>query len=88
MLVGVKAVTLDSGKPRASPLPSVSATLSLLLTLLFLNFLYLSTFYLFWLCWIFVALHRLSLVVARVGYSALWCEDLIAVASLVTEPRI
>ena len=33
----------------------------------FLNFIY------FWLCWVFVAAHRFSLVVASRGYSSLWC---------------
>ena len=28
--------------------------------------------YIFWLCWVSVAACRLSLVVARVGYSSLW----------------
>ena len=27
----------------------------------------------FWLCWVFVAAHRLSLVAASGGYSSLWC---------------
>ena len=30
--------------------------------------------YMFWLCWVFVAACRLSLVVARGGYSSLWCS--------------
>ena len=29
--------------------------------------------YLFWLCWVFVAAHGLSLVVVSWGYSSLWC---------------
>ena len=28
----------------------------------------------FWLCWVFVAVHGLSLVVVSRGYSSLWCE--------------
>ena len=44
---------------------------------LFLNNIY------FWLCWIFVATHRLSLVVASRGYSlVVVCRLLIAVASV------
>ena len=40
--------------------------------------------YLFWLCWVFVAVHGLSLVVASRGYSlAAVCGLLIVVASLV-----
>ena len=27
----------------------------------------------FWLCWVFIAMHRLSLVVANGNYSSLWC---------------
>ena len=50
------------------------ATFALLLFFFFLNnrrslFIYL------WLCWIFVAAHRLSLVAASGGYSLLWCAD-------------
>ena len=41
--------------------------------------------YYFWLCWIFVAVHGLSLVVARGGYSVAVRRLLIAVASLVAE---
>ena len=37
----------------------------------------------FWLCWVFVAAHRLSLVVASRGYSLVEvCRLLIAVASV------
>ena len=41
----------------------------------FLNkFIYLFLFiYYFWLCWVFVAVRRLSLVAASGGYSSLWC---------------
>ena len=40
----------------------------------FLNLFYLiNLFIYFWLCWVFVAAHRLSLVVASGGYSLLWC---------------
>ena len=35
------------------------------------NFIY---FY-FWLCWVFIAVHRLSLVGASGGHSLLWCTD-------------
>ena len=31
----------------------------------------------FWLCWVFVAVLRLSLVVASGAYSSLWCADLL-----------
>ena len=44
--------------------------------------------YLFWLCWVFVAGHGLSLVVASRGYSlAAGCGLLVVVASLVVEHR-
>ena len=36
---------------------------------------FLSFFFFFWLCWVFVAAHRLSLVVVSGGYSSLWCAD-------------
>ena len=40
----------------------------------------------FWLCWVFIAVHRLSLVVASGGYSLVVAfGPLVAVASLVTE---
>ena len=39
----------------------------------------------FWLCWVFVAVHGLSLVVARGRYSLLQCAGFIVVASLVAE---
>ena len=32
----------------------------------------------FWLCWVFIAVHRLSLVVVREGYSPVVCGLLIA----------
>ena len=41
--------------------------------------------YYFWLCWVFVAAHRLSLVVASGGYSLAVLYRLLAVASLVAE---
>ena len=31
------------------------------------------SFFFFWLCWVFVAAHGLSLVAASGGYSSLWC---------------
>ena len=43
---------------------------------LFYLFLYLNLFILFiyfWLLWVFIAAHRLSLVVVCRGYSSLWC---------------
>ena len=36
-------------------------------------FLFFCFFIYFWLCWVFVAVHALSLVVASWGYSSLWC---------------
>ena len=30
----------------------------------------------FWLCWVFVAVHGLSLVAVSRGYSSLWCEGI------------
>ena len=59
------------------------------------HFLFFSSIYIFyllsiyWLCGIFVAIHRLSLVVAGEGYSAVVVYKLLtAVASLVAEPRL
>ena len=34
---------------------------------------FLKKFIYFWLCWVFVAAHGLSLVVVSGGYSSLWC---------------
>ena len=43
----------------------------------------------FWLCWVFIALHGLSLVAASRGYSLVeMCGLLFAVASLVAEQRL
>ena len=43
----------------------------------------------FWLCWVFVAVQAFSLVAARWGCSLVAASGLlIAVASLVTEPRL
>ena len=43
----------------------------------------------FWLCWVFIAAHGLSLVVERRSRSlALVCRLLVAVASLVAEHRL
>ena len=43
----------------------------------------------FWLLWVFVAVHRLSLVVVNRGYSPVVVFVLlIKVASLVAEPRL
>ena len=51
---------------------------------LFFNFIYF-LFY-FWLCWVFAALHRISLAVVCGGYSlAVSCGLLIEVASLAVE---
>ena len=36
-------------------------------------YIYIYNFFFFWLRWVFVAVHRLSLVVASGGYSSLWC---------------
>ena len=45
--------------------------------------------FIFWLCWVFVAVRGLSLVVASGGYSFIAvCGLLIAVASLVAEHRL
>ena len=41
----------------------------------------------FWLLWVFVAVHRLSLVAVSGGHSSL-CGLLIAVASLLAEHRL
>ena len=50
-------------------------------------FLFKDLFIYFWLCWVFVATHKLSLVVVSGSYSLLWCMGffLIAVVSLVAE---
>ena len=49
------------------------------------NFIFLD----FWLCWVFVAVHQLSLVAAGRHYSqAVVCGLLITVASLVAEHRL
>ena len=44
--------------------------------LLFFKKIYLSIylFIYFWLCWVLVAVHGLSLVAAGGGYSSLWCS--------------
>ena len=38
------------------------------------TFLKIYLFIYFWLCWVFVAAHELSLVAASRGYSLLWCS--------------
>ena len=43
---------------------------SFLLNQYIFKFIYL---FIFWLCWVFVAVHGLSLVAASGGYSSLWC---------------
>ena len=48
----------------------------------FLSFLFI---YYFWLCWVFVSACRLSLVVASVGYSSLWCAGFLLWWLLVAE---
>ena len=53
---------------------------------LFCAFIYL--FILFWLYWIFVAVHMLSLVAASRGCSLIAMCGLIAVGSLVAEHRL
>ena len=56
--------------------------------------LFLVNFIYFCLCWVFVAVQGLSLVVVSRGYSSLWCVDfslhglLLVVASLVVEHGI
>ena len=41
----------------------------------FMYFIYLFVYlFIFWLGWVFVAVHRLSLVAVRGGYSSLRCE--------------
>ena len=59
---------------------------SFLCTYSILEFLFI---YLFWLCWIFVAVNGLSLVVLSGGYSLISVNGLlIAVAPLVVEHRL
>ena len=48
-------------------------------------FFLINLFIYFWLRWVFVAVHGLSLVAASGGYSSVVCRLLIAVASLVAE---
>ena len=58
---------------------------SSIFSFLFINlFILLINFY-FWLHWVFIAVCRLSVVVASRGYSSLQCGLLTAVASLVAE---
>ena len=46
-------------------------------------------FFFFWLCWLFVAVHRLSLVAAIICYSLVeMCRLLIAVVSFVAEQTL
>ena len=43
----------------------------------------------FWLCWVFIAVHRLSLVVANRDYSlVVVCRLLIVAASVVAKHRL
>ena len=51
---------------------------------IFNKFIYFYFIY-FWLHWVFVAAHGLSLVAVSEGYSSLRCAGLVAVASLVAE---
>ena len=39
----------------------------------FITLTYIYLFIYFWLCWVFVAAHGLSLIAASRGYSSLWC---------------
>ena len=58
----------------------------ILMYTLFFIYLFIILFIYFWLCWVFVAAHGLSLVVASRGYSSVVVHRLlIAVASLVAE---
>ena len=53
------------------------------------SFLKLNLFIYFWLCWVFIAVHRLSLAAVNAGYSLVVVFGLlIAVASLVAEHRL
>ena len=51
-------------------LGSISLPIGYLRVLLFFFF---NLFFYFWLCWVFVAVCGLSLVMASGGYSSLWC---------------
>ena len=42
-------------------------------------------FFFFWLCWVFIAAHGLSLVEASRGYPSVVCRLLIVVASLAAQ---
>ena len=45
-------------------------------------------YFYFWLCWVFVAVHRLSLAAVSRGYLVAVCGFLTAMASLVAEHRL
>ena len=53
--------------------------------MIFCLFVFKMYFFYFWLCWVFVATPRLSLVAAIVGYSVVVRRLLIMVSSLVVE---
>ena len=65
---------------------NIAMILIMLFFFLTLGFLFFLNFIYFWLCWVFIAADRLSLVVASRGYSLLRCTGFsIVVASLVVE---
>ena len=58
-------------------------------TILFCYFFFFKEFIYFWLCWVFVALHRLSFQLWQAGCTLVAvCGLLIALASLVVEHRL
>ena len=61
----IRTLMITMGTPRTSP------HLKILFKFFFKDLLYL---FIFWLCWVFVAVRGLSLVAASRGYSLLWCD--------------
>ena len=66
---------------------SLRESLSIYVSMLFFCFcFYIYLFIYFWVCWVYIAARRLSLVVASRGYFSLWRGGFsFAVASLVVE---
>ena len=63
-----ESISYPKGKPGIRDLCSINRGRGRLFFSFFNKFIYL-----FWLCWVFVATHRLSLVAASGGYSSLRC---------------
>ena len=54
----------------------------------FFNSSILKIFIYFWLCWVFVAVHRLSLVAASKGYSVVAVHELLIAKASLVEHRL